>query len=406
MIRKGIPSRLRSIGPAALVSAAFIGPGTLTTCTLAGAGYGYALLWALLFSVIATVVLQEMAARLGIITRMGLGEALHARFPEGAGRLISILLIVSAIVIGNAAYETGNILGGALGLEALFGKSRVWGPLIGGVALVLLWLGSYKILEKILVGLVLLMSVFFLVTMFSLRPVYSEILKGLFIPGMPAGSMLTIAGLVGTTVVPYNLFLHAALVQEKWKGREGLRAARMDIRISILLGGLVSMAIVTTSAAAFFGTGKDLQNAAELALQLEPLLGGWAVAFMGTGLFAAGLTSAITAPLAAAYAACGILGWKKDLKSWRFRSVWLLILIVGILLSTLGMKPVPVILFAQAANGILLPVIALYLLTVMNDRQLLGEHHNGLPANLLGGGVVLITVFLGLKSLLTVFKIL
>ena len=331
MIRKGIASRLRSIGPAALVSAAFIGPGTLTTCTLAGAGYGYALLWALLFSVIATVVLQEMAARLGIITRMGLGEALHARFPVGAGRLISILLIVSAIAIGNAAYETGNILGGALGLEALFGKSRVWGPLIGGVALVLLWLGSYKILEKILVGLVLLMSIIFLVTMFSMKPVFSEILKGLFIPGMPAGSMLTIAGLVGTTVVPYNLFLHAALVQEKWKGREGLRAARMDIRISILLGGLVSLAIVITSARAFFGTGKDLQNAADLALQLEPLLGGWAVAFMGTGLFAAGLTSAITAPLAAAYATCGIFGWKKDLKSWRFRSVWLLILIVGIL---------------------------------------------------------------------------
>jgi len=94
-------ARIRSIGPAALVSAAFIGPGTLTTCTLAGAGFGYALLWALLFSVIATVVLQEMAARLGIITRMGLGEALHARFPGGVGRLISVLLILSAICVGN-----------------------------------------------------------------------------------------------------------------------------------------------------------------------------------------------------------------------------------------------------------------------------------------------------------------
>jgi len=399
-------ARIRSIGPAALVSAAFIGPGTLTTCTLAGAGFGYALLWALLFSVIATVVLQEMAARLGIITRMGLGEALHARFPGGVGRLISVLLILSAICVGNAAYETGNIMGGALGLEALFGKFRFWGPLIGGMAFVLLYLGSYKNLEKILVGLVLLMSIIFLATMFSMKPVFFEILKGLFVPKMPSGSMLTIAGLVGTTVVPYNLFLHAALVQQKWKGSEGLRAARMDIRISILLGGLVSMAIVITSAAAFFGSGKDIQSAADLAIQLEPILGRWAVAFIGIGLFAAGLTSAITAPLAAAYATCGILGWKKDLTSFRFRSIWMLILIIGIILSALGLKPVPVILFAQAANGILLPVIALYLLYVMNDRQLLGEYHNRLPMNLVGGAVVVISIFLGLKSILSVFGVL
>lgn len=397
---------MSAVGPAALVSAAFIGPGTITTCTLAGAGYGYALLWALLFSVIATVVLQEMAARLGIVTQKGLGEALHKTFPTGLGRIISLLLILSAIGIGNAAYETGNIMGGALGLEALFGPFRYWGPLIGGIAFVLLWLGTYKNLEKILIGLVLLMSVIFLATMFSLKPGFSEILKGLFIPQMPRGSMLTIAGLVGTTVVPYNLFLHAALVQQKWKGSEGLKAARLDIRISILLGGLVSMAIVITSAAAFFGSGNDIQSAADLAIQLEPILGQWAVAFIGLGLFAAGLTSAITAPLAAAYATCGILGWKKDLSSIRFRSIWMLILIFGIVFSVLGLKPVPVILFAQAANGILLPVVALYLLYVMNDRNLLGEHRNRLPMNLLGGLVVLITLFLGLKSLLSVFGVL
>jgi len=115
MIRTGIKTRIQAIGPAALVSAAFIGPGTITTCTLAGAGFGYALLWALLFSIIACIILQEMAARLGIIARLGLGEALHAQFPAGAGRIISVLLILSAIGIGNAAYETGNIMGGAWG---------------------------------------------------------------------------------------------------------------------------------------------------------------------------------------------------------------------------------------------------------------------------------------------------
>lgn len=404
--------RLRSIGPAALVTAAFIGPGTITTCTLAGAGYGYALLWALLFSVIATIVLQEMAARLGIVTRKGLGEALKVQFPSGAGRAISVILILSAIGIGNAAYETGNILGGALGLDALIGEVslfssgqlslRLWGPVIGIIAFVFLLMGSYKKLEKLLVGLVILMSIVFLGTMISLTPNLREILKGLFVPELPHGAMLTVAGLVGTTVVPYNLFLHAALVQEKWKTKDQLKEARLDIWVSIFMGGLVSISIVITSAAAFYGTGQEIKNASDLAIQLEPILGSWATGFIGIGLFAAGLTSAITAPLAAAYATCGILGWKKDLRSKRFRSIWMVILVIGIVLSAVGLKPVPVILFAQAANGVLLPIIAIYLLWSVNDRKLLGDQRNNLILNIIGGIVVLATIFLGLRSILSV----
>jgi len=155
------------------------------------------------------------------------------------------------------------------------------------------------------------MSIIFLATMVFLAPHLAEILKGLFVPQIPKGAMLTVAGLIGTTVVPYNLFLHAAVVQEKWKDKKDLKAARRDIWISILLGGFVSMAIVITSAVAFFGTGIDIHNAADLALQLEPVLGNWATGFIGVGLFAAGLTSAITAPLAASYATCGIWAGKK-----------------------------------------------------------------------------------------------
>ena len=410
-----MPSKFRSIGPAALVTAAFIGPGTVTTCTLAGAGYGYALLWALLFSIIATIVLQEMAARLGIITRMGLGEALFSHFPSGLGRIISLVLILSAIGIGNAAYETGNILGGALGLDALTGSSsslniggislNISGPIIGIAAFIFLLLGSYKKLEKILISMVIIMSVVFLATMIILAPDLGNIFRGLFVPKAPPGSILMVAGLIGTTVVPYNLFLHAAIVQEKWKSKNDLPAARLDLWVSIILGGIVSMAIVITSAVAFYGTGTEIHNASDLAVQLEPILGSWATVFIGIGLLAAGMTSAITAPLAASYAACGIMGWKKDLKSFRFRAIWMTILGIGIVLSAVGLKPVPAIVFAQAANGILLPVIAIYLLWIMNDKKLLGEYRNRLFMNIIGGIVVVIAVFLGIRSLLSVIGI-
>jgi Mn2+/Fe2+ NRAMP family transporter len=132
------------------------------------------------------------------------------------------------------------------------------------------------------------------------------------------------------------------------------------------------------------------------------VLGRWATGFIGIGLFAAGLTSAITAPLAAAYATCGILGWKKDLKSRKFRSIWMVILLIGIILSAVGLKPVPVILFAQAANGVLLPIIAFYLLWAVNDRKLMKDHHNQWLLNIIGGIVVLLTLFLGLRSILSV----
>ncbi|MRR21224.1 divalent metal cation transporter, partial [bacterium] len=113
------------IGPGALVTAAFIGPGTITTCSLAGAGFGYALLWGMVFSVLATIILQEMAARLGIISRNGLGEALRVHFSRPLPRIITAVLVISAITIGNAAFQTGNLLGASIGLETLFGSEKL-----------------------------------------------------------------------------------------------------------------------------------------------------------------------------------------------------------------------------------------------------------------------------------------
>jgi manganese transport protein len=162
---------------------------------------------------------------------------------------------------------------------------------------------------------------------------------------------------------------------------------------------------VITSAAAFAETGTALNGVADLGRQLDPLLGKWARYFTGIGLFAAGISSAMTAPLAAAYATQGTLGWEKNLKSWRFRSIWLSILFIGTLFSLLGFKPLEAIVFAQAANGIILPVIAVYLIFIMNSKQVMGEHVNGIFSNIAGAVVVFITVGLGIRSLLSAFGI-
>lgn len=391
----------RRIGPGAVVAAAFIGPGTVTTATLAGAAYGYTLLWALTFSLLATLVLQEMAARLGLVTGAGLGEAIRRRFTGPVPRLLAVALVVAAIGLGNAAYETGNLLGAALGAEAVWGGApRLWAVGAGAVAFLLLRTGSYRVVERVLVVMVALMAFTFLVTAVLVRPPVGALLSGIFVPTLPGGvGMLYVAGLVGTTVVPYNLFLHAAAVRETWSGPEDLPAARLDLGVSIVVGAVVSMAIVATSAAMAQRTGgADIASAADMAVQLEPLLGAGARAFFAVGLLAAGLTSAITAPLAAAYAVAGAVGWPRDLRDMRLRAVWMTVLAVGILFAGLGVRPVPAILFAQVTNGVLLPAIAVFLLLGVNDRRWMGDQANGLPMNLAGAAVVLVALTLGLRA--------
>lgn len=398
----------RASGPGWIVAAAFIGPGTVTTATLAGARYGAELLWALLFSTFATMALQEMAARLGLVTGAGLGEAIRRRF-DGGGRTVALLLVVAAIGVGNAAYQTGNLLGGALGLEgAVGGDLRLWVLVIGALAGALLLSGSYRLVERVMVGLVLVMSAAFVATAVVVMPEVESPLAGLLQPRLPdAGALLVAVGLIGTTVVPYNLFLHAAAVSERWPGGvSGLRHARRDLVLSIGVGGLVSMAILLTAAGTLGQAGGEVSSAADMARALEPILGAWAGVAFAVGLFAAGLTSAITAPMAAAWAVAGALGWPCDLRDRRLRAVWGGILAIGIAFGVAGVSPVPAIVFAQAANGILLPAVAGFLLLVVNDRIWMGERVNGPLANVIGGVVVLVAALLGGRALLSVLGLL
>ena len=402
----------KNIGPGPLVAAAFIGPGTVTLCTVAGVDFGFALLWAMVLSIVATIVLQEMSARLGIISQKGLAEIIRTEIKNPLFKGLSIILILSAIVIGNAAYEAGNISGGVLGLEAVLGHHSVdigsfslnyFSVAIGLVAFILLYIGNYKILEKALVSLVILMSIAFIVTAIMTKPNLTEVFKGVFVPKFPDHSILIVIGLIGTTVVPYNLFLHASLVKEKWKSNTDLKHARKDTIVAVVLGGVVSMCIIISAAAI---QSSEINNAADLAKGLEPLFGSFSKYFLAIGLFAAGITSAITAPLAAAFVATGCLGWSTNMRSKKFRGVWMFILVVGVLSSSSGIKSIEIIKFAQVANGILLPVIAGFLIWIMNKHSVLGDYKNTMRQNVISIVILAITIFLGAKSILKVFELL
>lgn len=388
------------------MAAAFVGPGTITMCTLAGARFGYALIWALLVSIIATIVLQGMAGRIGLVTQNGLVDVVRTELKTPWVRNVVIAIVLGAILVGNAAYEAGNIGGATLGLEQLLPQPELKSLLpsiIGVIIFLLLWFSNYKILEKIFMGLVGIMGLSFVICAIITQPSITGILKGMFVPRLPEDGLLTVIALVGTTVVPYNLFLHASLVKEKWNSITDLKAVNWDTIVSIGLGGLVSIAILITASAAPIS---EINNALDMAKALEPLFGKMAFLFMAIGLLAAGITSAITAPLAAAYVASSCFGWKNGMQNKKFKMVWAIVLLCGVVFLSFDITPIEVIQFAQVANGILLPVMALLLLWIVNKKSVMGQNKNSLVQNVLGITIVAFAIFLGAKSIFKVIGLL
>lgn len=401
----------KHMGPGIVVTAAFIGPGTVTLCSLAGVHFGYSLLWAVLLSTLATVVLQDMAARIGLISQSGLAQLLRNQLKGSLWKTPVLTLIILAIVLGNTAYQAGNIGGGVLGLEAVIGavnysiigqKINLFPLVLGGIAFVVLSQKNDKLLSQILTVMVLFMSCSFVITAWLIKPQLRELLSGLFVPSFPKDSLWTIIGLVGTTIVPYNIFLHASLIQKKWRGVESLTKVQRDTYWSIGLGGLVSLSIVVCAA----GSGVEkINTAVDLAQALSPLYGSMAKLLLGVGLFSAGMTSAITAPLAAAYVACECLGWSTEAHSQKFQFVWRLVLLVGVVLAAVGIKPIALIHMAQVANGMLLFVMAGLVLWMINQQSVMNQYANTKWQNILGAVVLILSIIVGVKGIDGVLQI-
>ena len=400
----------KNLGPGPLIAAAFIGPGTVTLCTLAGVKFGMSLLWTLLIAVLASIILQSMAVKIGIIGKKSITEALKDEISNPVIKYIIITLIFMTILIGNTAYEAGNISGAVMGLETLFGQIKIdfkdfslniHAIIIGLLAGALLWIGKYRIIERCLIGLVIIMSIAFLFTAIATRPSLLSVLSGLLSFKAPAGSLLTIIGLVGTTIVPYNLFLHAELVKEKWNDKGDLKFALKDLIIALGLGGLISLSIVITASSI---NATDINTVGDLALGLESVFGTFSRQFLAIGLFAAGITSTITAPLAAAYVVCGCFGLSTNLQSNYFKFIWLSIILFGVFFSATGLKLITIIQFAQITNGILLPIMVGLLLWMMNKSSLLGNFKNNNLQNAIGFIIIVVSLFLSLRTLFLIFQ--
>lgn len=372
-----------------VISAAFIGPGTVTTAANAGALFGTQLLWALLFSTLATILLQEGVVRLTLVSGKSFGEVIRFKFGNGNGKWIPVFVFF-ALWLGCSAYEAGNIVGAAAGIK-LFSDLPHWTIVlfIGSAVFLLLLVNNPVILARILGLIVAILGMVFCWIAFTIPLDYSLVLKHSFLPSLPTSSALLVIGLIGTTIVPYSLFLASGVTKE-----QEISEMRWGITIAILFGGIISMSIL------LLGTQISGSFSFEaIALALNKYMGTLGTYFFAIGLFAAGFSSAITAPMAAGLAGTKLLDNKISAKY-----IWLSVLLIGLAFGLPDIKPIPLIIFAQALNGLLLPLMTTLLYFLLNDPSLMGARWiNNKINNILFITVVAVTCWIGLYNVTQAF---
>ena len=396
-----------NFGPGFIITSAFIGPGTITLCTLSGIDFGYSLLWCIIFSIIATSYLQELSSRLGIISRLGLGDIFKSNVNSSVKNIFFVLVFMS-LFIGNSAYESGNISGTVMGLETFLGSGMIKtfgiefnyiSILISFILIAIISYGNYKSFEIILVMLVFIMSVTFIITAFLTKPDLNLILNG-FIPKINDKNFIYVIGLIGTTVVPYNLFLHSYVAKKKWKSKKEYKSSVIDTLLSIIIGGIISISIIITSAGARGLIDiNQINNAIDMGRQLSPYLGEFSKYFISIGLFSAGITSSITAPVATSYALSSIFNYDPDWKEKKFKVVSIIVILIGTFFSTISYNPIYIIKLAQFINGLFLPIIGITLLWAVNQVNLLGKDVNSKGYNIIGILIIILSVLISVRSI-------
>ena len=347
--------------------------------------------------------MQEMAARLGIVTQNGLAEELVKDLSDRPPlKWLMVALVAAAITLGGFAYMGGDLTGTAIGLSAITGiPSNIIAPIWGCCILVIINIGdAVKSLEKLLSVCVSVMAIVFVVTMIVVKPDLGTVFSGA-LPSVPEGSIITCVSLIGTTVVPYNMFIHATSSRKTWHDPKQLPLARFDTTVSMIIGGLITGSVMITAGTVM--RGMEVNSAIDMAVQLEPTLGSFSVPFLAMGLIAAGISSAVITPLGVSYVLAGLFGWEMNKKDKRFFWTNIAVVVAGIIVAATGFNPIWIIMTAQAVNGIFLPIIVFTLVYVTSRSRVMGQYKNSMIQNVLGAAVFLISLVIGINSLTSLF---
>ncbi|ABQ26230.1 Nramp family divalent metal transporter [Geotalea uraniireducens] len=395
---KNIILFLAILGPGIITANVDNDAGGITTYSLAGARYGYGLLWVMIPTTIALVVIQEMCARMGAVTGKGLSDLIRESFGVKVTFYVMIALLLTNM--GNSVSEFAGI---AASLE-IFGISKYISVPISAV---LVWLlvvkGSYKVVEKVFL-VACMVYIAYPIAAFMAGPQWSTILKATVVPTFQAdsGYLITMIGVVGTTIAPWMQFYQQSAVVEKGITIDQYSFSRLDVIVGCLMAIVVAFFIVVACASTIHMQGLKVETAADAAIALKPLVGNYASTLFAFGLFNASLFAACILPLSTSYYICEGMGWESGIdkdfrKAPQFFWLFTIIIIISALTILTPNAPLIMIMFlSQVVNGAVLPFVLIFMLILINDKKLMGNYTNGHGFNLVAWLTVIAMIVLTL----------
>jgi Mn2+/Fe2+ NRAMP family transporter len=396
---------LSIMGPGIITANVDNDAGGITTYSVAGAHFGYSLLWIFIPMTVALIVIQEMCSRMGVVTGKGLADLIREKF--GVKVTFYAMLVFLFSNLTNTISEFSGI---AASCE-IFGISRY---ISLPIAAILVWWivvkGTYKSVEKVFLG-ACLFYVAYIMTGFMVHPQWEGIFKETVSPTFhfKKDYILMVMGVVGTTIAPWMQFYQQSSVVEKGINIKDYKYARLDCILGGIVVSVIAMFIVISCAATLFKSGIRIETAKDAALALKPLAGKHCASLFAFGLLNASLFSAMILPLATAYSVCEGLGWEagvdkrlKDAPQFYFIFTALIVIGAGVIMFP-QINLIMVMLLSQAANAAFLPFVLVFMLMLINDKHLMGQYKNSLFFNIVSWTTVVIVVALTLGLAVTTF---
>ena len=394
---------LKAIGPGLLVTVGFIDPGNWASNMAAGSTFGYALLWVVTLSTIMLILLQHNVAHLGIVTGECLAESATRHLPRPVA-----FVALSTAMLASIATAMAEVLGGAIALQMLFGLPvRVGSILVALVALALLLTNSYQRIERIIIGFVSLIGLAFLVEILLVDVDWPTAAWSWVVPSMPAGSPVVVMSVLGAVVMPHNLFLHSEIIQsarydERGEGviRQRLDDEFVDTLFSMVVGWAINSAMVILAASTFWKAGIQVTDLAQAADTLTPMLGRAASVIFALALLMAGISSSITAGMAAGTISSGAMGEPYDIHD-RHSSVGVVTTFVLAVAAIFFVSdPFQGLVLSQAALSVQLPITIFLQIYLTSSGRVMGKYANGARTRAVLVGIGLIVTALTVYSLL------
>ena len=393
-----IRNLIQFIGPAFIVSVAYIDPGNFATNISGGSIFNYSLIWVILWSNLMAIFLQIMSAKLGIATNHNLPEMCGKLFKKRTNWILLIIAELAAI-----ATDLAEFLGGTLGFYLLFGMPIVWAGLLTGlITFLIVYMQKYgqRIVEIIIILLVSIIGISYGIELFLAKPDWTEVGMNMLIPNLPNGEAVFIAvGMLGATVMPHVIYLHSQLVQHRnghtmfEEKKKHLRMEKMDIAIAMNVAFIVNAAMLIVSAAVFYKNGIIVNSVEQAHMSLAPLLGNLSSVAFGMALLASGLSSSAVGTMAGATVMKGFVGLNIPINIRR-----LVTMIPAMTIICLGINPMRALIFSQVFLSFALPLAIIPMLIICSKKDIMGSFVNTRKTNILGW--IIATTIIGLNIFL------